>query len=884
MSSSRKSHTVALVLHNYTSQTDTEISLVKGQTVKVYDKFENGWWVGKNDEGRRGVFPGSYVTEKFDNLKVEAEKVPKQRILSTTIQTKPTILFKAKVIYDYNASSDKELSIKKEDVVSVYKKIQEDGWWLGELNGNIGHFPAKYVIELPLEPVVEAEPTTENEPKNLEENQENSTKIEETKNPIEEEKLPENKIDVEEQKIEEKQIKKDLEIGIAIHDYKTDETDHINFSKGDFILIIEDEQIQIEYWKKGKFGDKIGIFPVQYVKQYNFDKLKAKISAGQTAIALYEFDALDPTELNLKKGDLIEILESNDPNSWWKGKINNAIGHFPGNYVRIITPESLEQISAAEEKNENRSNQLPENFNKNSMNNINENHKPNEILPVTPSRARKVSQPSNDFAKPSSENQEKPSRTTYRSKSNSENSNSETSGLSAPATPVIDEILSIPQPIPAENFQEPKNEEASKKTDKEKRVKKNHKKSHKRSASTAHKEEKTGSQILDASQSSKDFDSHKKSLTKHFQNLSIQSPESNENNQANTSSLIKPEELKKEYVALYSYSSPKAGVLSLAPGDTVKVINKLPSGWWKGEINGKFGMVPGSYLRERAIKENSERKPPSPSPSRKLIKVRAKYDFKGKSKSELSFNKGDVFYQIDATVLGSGWVRGQFNDRRGFFPPSFVELVESQPSLNSFSTPMKSDSMDFSSTTLSTQFDDSSSDSEESSNSEPILSVEHLYSMIKQLQIQYQTAHYKNTKDLLGQLQKSESIRARQEEQLRGLTGRVEQLTIKLDKQEDTINKQQKLIKKLQTSQPQASGSQKSKRRANPDEVEQLREIIQTEGRQRRDLESLTRKLESQNEVLTRQVNRLQRTIDEQHTQEQIGIGRLRPTGRDLTH
>ena len=33
------------------------------------------------------------------------------------------------------------------DVINVHDK-QEDGWWLGELNGTVGIFPATYVLEL----------------------------------------------------------------------------------------------------------------------------------------------------------------------------------------------------------------------------------------------------------------------------------------------------------------------------------------------------------------------------------------------------------------------------------------------------------------------------------------------------------------------------------------------------------------------------------------------------------------------------------------------------------------------------------------------------------------------------------------------------------------
>ena len=49
-------------------------------------------------------------------------------------------------IYDYVANMYDELSIKVGDVINIHDK-QADGWWLGELKGTIGIFPATYVEE-----------------------------------------------------------------------------------------------------------------------------------------------------------------------------------------------------------------------------------------------------------------------------------------------------------------------------------------------------------------------------------------------------------------------------------------------------------------------------------------------------------------------------------------------------------------------------------------------------------------------------------------------------------------------------------------------------------------------------------------------------------------
>ncbi|GAB6030560.1 hypothetical protein CHUAL_007426 [Chamberlinius hualienensis] len=52
-----------------------------------------------------------------------------------------------KALYDYEANMYDELTIHLGDVITVYEKL-DDGWWHGELNGEVGIFPAAYVEEI----------------------------------------------------------------------------------------------------------------------------------------------------------------------------------------------------------------------------------------------------------------------------------------------------------------------------------------------------------------------------------------------------------------------------------------------------------------------------------------------------------------------------------------------------------------------------------------------------------------------------------------------------------------------------------------------------------------------------------------------------------------
>ena len=53
-------------------------------------------------------------------------------------------------------------------------------------------------------------------------------------------------------------------------------------------------------------------------------------------VALYDFNAQRPEDLNMKKGDKVIIVEKTaSQNDWWKGKIGMRTGMFPANYVEV---------------------------------------------------------------------------------------------------------------------------------------------------------------------------------------------------------------------------------------------------------------------------------------------------------------------------------------------------------------------------------------------------------------------------------------------------------------------------------------------------------------------------------------------------------------------
>ncbi len=56
-----------------------------------------------------------------------------------------------RALYDYEATSDEELSFQEGQLIRIIRKAQDsidDGWWEGEANGKTGVFPSLVVEEL----------------------------------------------------------------------------------------------------------------------------------------------------------------------------------------------------------------------------------------------------------------------------------------------------------------------------------------------------------------------------------------------------------------------------------------------------------------------------------------------------------------------------------------------------------------------------------------------------------------------------------------------------------------------------------------------------------------------------------------------------------------
>ncbi|XP_041096598.1 SH3 domain-containing protein 21 isoform X3 [Polyodon spathula] len=166
----KEKQTLCEVTFAYSPLDKDELELKEGEIIEFIKEIEDGWWLG-NKNGKIGAFPSNFVktiTETTDGpnssavkqrpklsealFNKELEKLPKLQHTSGAGQRLDINQDneRCKVMFDYTATAEDELDLKKGDIVVIINKDTDDeGWWEGELNGKRGFFPDNFVMVLP---------------------------------------------------------------------------------------------------------------------------------------------------------------------------------------------------------------------------------------------------------------------------------------------------------------------------------------------------------------------------------------------------------------------------------------------------------------------------------------------------------------------------------------------------------------------------------------------------------------------------------------------------------------------------------------------------------------------------------------------------------------
>lgn len=99
---------------------------------------EEGWYEGTLD-GKQGLFPSNYVTRIHEEKSKPSQPVKQKPVndLRTLVKNeaaKKSTPIKARVLYNYKATANDELTLAVDEIVTVLdKNLEDDGWWKVEL-------------------------------------------------------------------------------------------------------------------------------------------------------------------------------------------------------------------------------------------------------------------------------------------------------------------------------------------------------------------------------------------------------------------------------------------------------------------------------------------------------------------------------------------------------------------------------------------------------------------------------------------------------------------------------------------------------------------------------------------------------------------------------
>ncbi|KAL2077677.1 hypothetical protein ACEWY4_027181 [Coilia grayii] len=140
--------------------------------------------------------------------------------------------------------------------------------------------------------------------------------------------------------------------------------------------------------------------------------------------------------------------------------------------------------------------------------------------------------------------------------------------------------------------------------------------------------------------------------------------------------------------AVYDFKAQTAKELTFRKGDTVYITRQVDRNWYEGELHGRIGIFPISYVEKIPPSERQQpARPPPPAQSREIGEAVARYNFNADTNVELSLRKGErviLLRQVDAN-----WFEGKIanTSKQGIFPMSYVDIVKKSSANAKDSTP-----------------------------------------------------------------------------------------------------------------------------------------------------------------------------------------------------
>ncbi|NWZ01101.1 SH319 protein, partial [Loxia curvirostra] len=179
--------------------------------------------------------------------------------------------------------------------------------------------------------------------------------------------------------------------------------------------------------------------------------------------------------------------------------------------------------------------------------------------------------------------------------------------------------------------------------------------------------------------------SHRKVITPLAEYLRIEEKDSNHPPKVSDTSAP-------HAVVLHDFPAEHADDLDLHSGDTVCLLEKIDTEWYRGKCGNRTGIFPASFVKVviDVPEEANKKKIPSSSRSIKGPRCVARFEYIGDQKDELSFSEGETI--ILKEYVNEEWAKGELRGTSGIFPLNFVEVIEDLPrtGMNMFAKIFKS--------------------------------------------------------------------------------------------------------------------------------------------------------------------------------------------------
>ena len=125
----------------------------------------------------------------------------------------------------------------------------------------------------------------------------------------------------------------------AKFDFKSRNGDELNLKKEEIVIFIGSDDPS--WWSVRNSKGETGLVPKDYLEEILYsdpppqsNKVKSRMSSTSVsrAVAKFAYRASRDDELDIQKGDIVEVLEK-EGDGWWRGRTGGREGWFPANYV-----------------------------------------------------------------------------------------------------------------------------------------------------------------------------------------------------------------------------------------------------------------------------------------------------------------------------------------------------------------------------------------------------------------------------------------------------------------------------------------------------------------------------------------------------------------------